>query len=119
MSEPYVYGIDDVIKAARTITIEGEQEADKVYAHARAVSELHPLPAGYVVKADIRCNQLDTFRMVACDYHVTIETRHEYIENTARINMRNHLHHAHPYLSRGQVRRLVSIIHFNFRDFGR
>jgi hypothetical protein len=115
----YTYGMDEVVRAARTITIEGEKEADKVYAHARTVTELHPLPAGYVVKADIRCNQLDTFRMVACDYRKLIETRHEVIEDTARVNMRNHLHHAHPYLSRNQIRRLVRSIHFNFVDFGR
>jgi hypothetical protein len=115
----YTYGIDDVIKAARTITVESEQEADKVYAHAIATTERTPLPTGYIVKADIRCNQLDTFRMVACDYRAIIEARHEYIENTARINLRNHLHHAHPYLSRSQVRKLIGVIAFNFRDFGR
>lgn len=117
--QDYHPSLDDVIKAARTITPEGEKLNDQVYAHALAVTERHPLPAGYVVKADIRCNQLDTFRMVACDYHKVIEARHETIENTARIGMRNHLHHAHPYLSRNQVRRLVSLIHFNYRDFGR
>lgn len=112
----YTYGIDHVIEQARTITPASELEADQVFAHAEASKAL---PTGYIVRAVIRCNQLDTFRMVACDWRDRVELRRERVQAVARTRLGRHLQHAHPYLSRDQIGLLIRVIQFNFRDFGR
>jgi len=116
MTNDYAYGMDDIIKAAKTITVDSERNADEVFAHAQAI---HPLPTAYKVRAEIRCNQLDTIRMVACDWHSRIETRKERVQGMARAQLREHLTHAHPYLGADQAAFLVRVIQFNFRDIGR
>jgi hypothetical protein len=118
-NDPYEHGIDRLIRAARTITPESERAADEVFTHAKAVNARHPIPTGYIVKADIRCNQLDSFRLVACDWQRHLEARRERIQTLARGQLRTHLVHAHPYLAAEQVRQLLAAIQFNFRDFGR
>lgn len=112
----YEYGIDAPIREARTVTIDSERQADEVYAQAQ---RLGPLPSGYVVRALIRCNQLDTFRMVACDWSATIETKSPVVQDQARRKLSEHLRHAHPYLDRAGRAVLIRAIHFNFRDIGR
>jgi hypothetical protein len=113
---PYSYGIDGPMKAARTITVESEIEADEVFAHAQAI---RPLPTAYKVRAVLACNQVDAFRMVVCDWHSEVEARKETIQTLSRRALRNHLGHAHPYLGGAQIRLLLRVIQFNFRDIGR
>lgn len=116
MEQQYRYGIDDPIKAARTITVESELEADAVFAHAQAMK--HPLPTGYITKARIACNQMDSFRMMVCDWQHVVEVRRENVQTIARVRLGQHLRKAHPYLSRDQVKLLLRVIQFNFRDVG-
>lgn len=111
----YEYGMDEPISLARTITVESEQEAAETYAQALRKE----LPTAYVVRAVVRCNQLDTFRMIACDWSSRIEARRETIQARATTALRHHLRKAHPYLARDQVRQLVGATQFNFRDIGR
>lgn len=113
----YEYGIDAPIKLARTITVESEKAADETFAVAQGMH--HPLPTGYIVKAVVRCNQLDTFRMVACDYATTIERPREGIQRAARRALWDHFRHAHPYLGTNGMQALLSVVSFNFRDIGR
>ena len=94
-----------------------EAEAEEVYRHALAAK--HPLPVGYVVRAKVSCNQLDTFRLVACDWVEWIEGRHEDIEAKSHLLLRAHLRQAHPYLDASQRRQLVGATVMNVRDFGR
>lgn len=112
----YQYGIDHIIEQARTITPASELEADQVFALAQSSKAL---PTGYIVKAIVRCNQLDTFRMVACDWRDRVELRRERVQAVSRTRLGRHLQHAHPYLSREQIGLLLRVISFNFRDFGR
>lgn len=111
-----VMSIDEAMKAARTITPETEAEADEVYRHAKTKSVL---PVGYIVRARVRCNQLNTFTMIACDWSDDLEGRHETIEGRCLARLRTHLRHAHPYLGAGEARRVVHATHTNLRDFGR
>lgn len=116
-SEPvYRYGLDDPIRLSRTITPESERQAGEVFTQAQ---HLGPLPTGYTVRADIRCNQLDTFRMVACDWMQRVETKAMAVQDVARRELSTHLRHAHPYLDRVQRTVLIRAIAFNFRDIGR
>lgn len=112
----YEYGIDHFIRAHRTITPDTEREADAIFQHAE---ERGKLPDNYIVKAVVRCNQVDTFRMAACDWNVTIEYRAPFIEEQAKARIAAHLRNAHPYLSTQQIRNLLAVTHYNFRDFGR
>lgn len=110
-----MYGIDDVIRRAKTITPESEIEASEVFTHAQD----KVLPVGYIVKAIVRCNQLDTFRMVACDWHIRLEMRREDVNAKALRELAAHLKHAHPYLGRHGRKRLLAATQTNLRDFGR
>lgn len=112
----YTYGLDDPVRLSRTITPESERQADEVFTQAQ---RLGPLPSTYVVRADIRCNQLDTFRMVACDWVHRIETKATVVQGIARRELATHLRHAHPYLDRTQRAVVIRAISFNFRDIGR
>lgn len=111
----YEYGIDAPIRVAKTIDPASEAEAEEIYRTAVG----HVLPTAYVVRAIVRCNQLDTFRMIACDYSIRLEGRHETIEPRAKAALRVHLAHAHPYLPAWQRRQLVGATQINLRDFGR
>lgn len=110
----YEAGIDEPMRLARTITRESEVEA----AEAFDLAKRHPLPVGYIVKAVIRCNQLDPFRMIACDGSKTIEARREAITTLAHKWLGVHFKTAHPYMTREQRIGLHSAVHFNFRDIG-
>lgn len=113
-----MHGLDELLKnAPRPITPDTEAFHEEVFQHARAARS--PLPVGYVVKADIRCNQIDANRHVACDFIQKVEVRHESVEAVSRTVLSSHLLHAHPYLSGRERHRIVSAIHFNLSDFGR
>jgi len=112
----YEYGIDHIIKEAHRTTPQAELLADEVFGHAQSSKAL---PTGYIVRAVIRCNQLDTFRMVACDWRDRVEVRRERVQAVSRARLGRHFQHAHPYLSRDQIAVLIRVISFNFRDFGR
>lgn len=112
----YTYGIDHIIKEAHRTTPADELLADEVFAHAQAIK---PLPTGYIVKAIIKCNQIDTFRMVACDWRARVETQRERVQAISQRRLADHLRHAHPYLSIAQRSLLVRVISFNFKDVGR
>jgi len=112
-----MYAIDDMMKRARTITPDTEREAEEVFRHAKSIAG--PLPVGYIVKAKVRCNQLDTFRGIACDYEVILELRHEDVDKKSRQLLASHLVNAHPYLSKRQIARVLHAVHVNLRDFGR
>lgn len=117
----YRPGLDEIIRSIRPFGIlttpQREIENDTTFAHAEAMK--HPLPTGYKVKAIVHCNQLDTFRMIACDFNQKIESRRERIMTLCRRALSTHLIHAHPYLSESERRFLVQRISFNFRDVGR
>lgn len=98
-------------------TPNSEREAQDVYDHAKA--QKSPLPVGYIVKAVLRCNQLDTFRMLACDWSQTIEARHESVEATAKGLINTHLKHAHPYLASMQRAKIINATMINLSDYGR
>lgn len=115
MTTEYVAGIDEPMRLAKTITVESEKEADETY----AVSQKHALPVGYIVKAVVRCNQLDPFRMVACDWSVTIESRRENVEMMCRRRLGLHFRHAHPYMTHENRVMLQQAVQMNFRDAGR
>lgn len=115
-SRQYEYGVDQLLVPSRTITPFTEAEAEEVYQKAL---DSKPLPTGYLVKAVIACNQVDAFRLMQCDYTLTVESRRETIQTQARRILAAHYRYAHPYLGEERVRLLVSVIQFNFRDFGR
>lgn len=108
----YVYGLDEPTRQARTITVESEREANEI---ADAI-KYESLPTAYVIKLVIRCNQLDTFRMIACDWQKIITSRHENAEGRARRLLGGHFRQAHPYLDSAQRRRLQHAVHFTMRD---
>lgn len=116
MDDTYEYGMDAPMRYARTITVESEREADAVFAHAQ---ELPGLPTGYIVRANLACNQVDSFRMNVCDWKQRLEVRRERVQALSRARLGVHLRIAHPYLSKGQTTRLLHAIQFNFRDVGR
>lgn len=117
--EPII-GMDQIIAHVRGLgvltTPEREIENDHIFAHAE---ELPPLPTGYIVKAVVHCNQVDTFRMIACDFKTKIEGRRERIMTLSRRALDTHLRRAHPYLNREERVTLIKRISFNFRDVGR
>lgn len=114
--DQYEYGVDQLLIPSRTITPYTEAEAEEVYQKALASK---PLPTGYLVRAVIACNQVDAFRLVQCDYTITTEARRESIQSISRRILAAHYRYAHPSMDEDRIRLLVSVIQFNFRDFGR
>lgn len=115
-----MHGLDELYRnAPKPITPDSEAFHEEVYQAAKAITARHPLPVGYIVKAVVRCNQIDTFRHVACDFNMKVEVRHENVEASCRAILSSHLLHAHPHLSGAQRFQLVSAITYNFSDIGR
>lgn len=119
--DEYTPALNEIVKQVRGFglltTPEQEVQNDATYAHALAMA--HPLPVGYIVKAVLKCNQINTFTMSACEYRKVIETRKERVTALCRRALEAHLVDAHPYLDAMQRRVLRERISFNFRDVGR
>ncbi len=116
--QTYEYGLDSILRAARRTTPQAEREADEVFGLALAG---RALPTGYVVRAVIRCNQINTFASppIACDWRDRIEVRRERVESVSRARLVRHLKAAHPYLGRHGIKSVIGATSYTLRDVGR